>query len=290
MPYTLTDDERQTYRDTGLVIPATRVSAALHARAKDAVEAIIPELPRDNAEFVLVAHLPRRPGVAMGIPGGERIFEVAVDPEIVGLVAQVLGPDVVLWGSSIFAKPAHGGQRVQWHQDSYWWPIRPLVTCTVWLAIDEASVGNGCLQYIAGSHEWPVLPHDDYAADGLLGQAVDESLVKSSPSYVCLPPGGVSLHQANLVHGSGPNHSGQRRVGLVMRYMPAASHFGHESTDHLTRETAMRTGDVTDYAARPIFLVHGQNRHPGNDFTAGHEALADLDQMLARAKESYGTA
>jgi hypothetical protein len=284
MGYTLTADERARYRDEGLVIPTYRLSRRLYQKARTAVEAIIPVMPADSPEFALIAHLPPREGVFGGIPGGERVFEVAIDPELVDIVAQVLGPDVVLWGSSIFAKPAGVGQRVQWHQDSYWWPIRPLVTCTVWIAIDEASPANGCLQYLPGSHEWPVLPHDDYEADGLLGQAITATLLGRTPNDVCLPAGGFSLHQANLVHGSAANPSTERRAGLVIRYMPATSHFGHEDTDHLTQETSMRTGDVTSYRQRPIFLVRGESRNPGNDFTAGHGPLADLDELLRQVR------
>lgn len=79
-------------------------------------------------------------------------LEVAKDEQIVSMVTQLIGPDVALWNSSFFAKPAKGGQETPWHQDGEYWPIEPLATCTVWIAIDRATLDNGCLQVIPGSH------------------------------------------------------------------------------------------------------------------------------------------
>ena len=167
MAYTLSADEVAAFVDDGLVTPRYQLSDSLYERAKAAVDEMIDGLAPVDSEFALVAHLPPRPGVAGGSPGGEKVFRVAIDPEILDLVEAVLGPDLILWGSSLFAKPAGVGKRVQWHQDSNWWPMKPMVTATVWIAIDAASPDNGCLRYIPGSHRWPVLPHADQTEDGL---------------------------------------------------------------------------------------------------------------------------
>jgi len=74
-------------------------------------------------------------------------------PQILDMVEQLIGPDFALWNSSFFAKPAQGGHATPWHQDGEYWPIRPLATCTVWIAIDEATSDNGCLEVIPGSHK-----------------------------------------------------------------------------------------------------------------------------------------
>jgi hypothetical protein len=284
MGYTLTADEIATYHRDGLVIPACRLSDSLYQAACQAVEEMIDELAPTASEFALVAHLPRRPGVAGGSPGGEKVFRVAIDPELLDLVEQVLGPDVILWGSSLFAKPAGIGKRVQWHQDSNWWPMKPMVTCTVWIAIDEASTENGCLQYIPGSHQWAVMPHLDREEDGLLGDCIKRSaLAGTEPRDIVLSPGCFSMHQANLVHGSEPNSSLKRRAGLVVRYMPATAHFDRSDAAEIEQASLMRTGDTAKYGLRPIWLVRGENRHPGNDFQVGHEPLADLDRLVAAA-------
>ena len=69
------------------------------------------------------------------------------------MVGQLIGPDIALWNMSFFAKPALNGKKTPMHQDGEYWPIVPLATCTVWIAIDEATVENGCLRYIPGSHK-----------------------------------------------------------------------------------------------------------------------------------------
>ncbi|GIT52865.1 MAG: hypothetical protein Ct9H300mP16_00250 [Pseudomonadota bacterium] len=69
------------------------------------------------------------------------------------MVEQVIGNDFALWNSSLFAKPASDGQATPWHQDGEYWPIRPVATCTVWIAVDDANTSNGCLRVIPGSHK-----------------------------------------------------------------------------------------------------------------------------------------
>ncbi len=68
---------------------------------------------------------------------------VARRPEILDMVEQILGKDIALWNSSFFAKPARVGTKTPWHQDGEYWPIRPLATCTVWIAIDASTRENG---------------------------------------------------------------------------------------------------------------------------------------------------
>ena len=82
----------------------------------------------------------------------EGFLEFCKNNTILDFVEQLIGPDFALWNSSFFAKPAHNGHATPWHQDGQYWPIRPLATCTVWLAIDDATIENGCLKFIKGSH------------------------------------------------------------------------------------------------------------------------------------------
>jgi hypothetical protein len=49
----------------------------------------------------------------------------------------------------------------------------------------------------------------------------------------------------------------------------------------------MKTGDTAKYGLRPIWLVRGENRHPGNDFEIGHEPLRDLDELVATAAAGH---
>src|ERR1700722_3969868 len=103
MGYKLSPEERRRYEEEGLVIPETSLSPQLFARAKSAVEAMIDDNGKVSREFTLVAHVPPR-GDNEGTEGAELIFRIATSEEVLDLVEQVLGPDIILWGSSIFAK------------------------------------------------------------------------------------------------------------------------------------------------------------------------------------------
>src|SRR5687768_5528916 len=93
---------------------------------------------------------------------------VARIPEILDMVGQLIGEDIALWNASFFAKPARVGTRTPWHQDGEYWPIRPLATCTVWIAVDASTTENGCLRVIPGSHRSKRLAaHRENNAEGL---------------------------------------------------------------------------------------------------------------------------
>jgi ectoine hydroxylase-related dioxygenase (phytanoyl-CoA dioxygenase family) len=120
---------------------------------------------------------------------------VARMPEILDMVEQVLGEDIALWNSSFFAKPARVGTKTPWHQDGEYWPIRPLATCTVWIAIDASTPENGCLRVIPGSHRARKLaPHRQNDAEGLaLNLELDAGEFDESEAVdIVLEPGQVS--------------------------------------------------------------------------------------------------
>ena len=91
-------------------------------------------------------------GAGTNLKGHPAFLDIALDKELLDLVSCVIGDDIVMWGCQIFCKPGSDGMEVPMHQDGQYWPIRPLATCTVWLAIDDSDRENGCLTVIPGSH------------------------------------------------------------------------------------------------------------------------------------------
>jgi ectoine hydroxylase-related dioxygenase (phytanoyl-CoA dioxygenase family) len=182
--------------------------------------------------------------------------------EILDMVEQVIGPDIALWNSSFFAKPAGNGKATPWHQDGEYWPIRPLATCTVWLAVDDATPENGCLRIIKGSHKnKDLLKHETNPSDNLtLNQELLKSEYDESQAVdLVLKRGQISLHDVFLVHGSEPNTSPNPRRGMTMRFMPTTSVFDHD----LAREqyNNMR---VPDHSRRKIYHMRGVDRSGRN--------------------------
>ena len=81
-----------------------------------------------------------------------RVFDLLTHPRIVAHIKDLLGEDVIGWGSHFFCKMPGDGKRVSWHQDASYWPLTPSKAVTAWLAIDDASVENACMRYIPGTH------------------------------------------------------------------------------------------------------------------------------------------
>ena len=151
--------------------------------------------------------------------------------DILDMVAQLIGPDIALWNSSLFTKPARVGTRTPWHQDGEYWPIRPLATCTVWIALDASTRENGSLRFLPGTHRSGTLAshhHNDAEGNALALELDAEHVDESKAVDVELQPGQVSLHDVYLMHGSEPNRSGRPRRGMTLRFMPTTSVYHHD--------------------------------------------------------------
>lgn len=149
-----------------------------------------------------------------------KAYDLLTHPRIVGYIRDLLGNDVIAWGSHYFCKLPHDGKIVAWHQDASYWPLTPSKTVTVWLAIDDADTGNGCMRFLSGSHRFGHLSYRISAPGehNILNQTVQEAEQYGTPVDVELKAGEISIHSDLLLHGSNFNHSDRRRCGLTLRY------------------------------------------------------------------------
>lgn len=260
----LSQREIDTYNKEGLVIPGYKLPPGKLAQLQAGLSRLIKDNPNIRGEKLISAHLSENPGE--GVRGNRIFFDFASDPDILDLLECLIGPDIILWGAQVFCKPAGDGKEVPWHQDGHYWPIRPLATCTVWVAIDDSTRENGAMRYIPGSHKSGLYQHStDSSTELALNQVlasgqVDETQARDDE----LEAGQLSLHDVYLVHGSPPNRSSKRRAGFALRYMPGTAYFDHNipSRDR-----------VADFSRRPIFLLRGVDRTGRNDFKVGHADL-----------------
>jgi ectoine hydroxylase-related dioxygenase (phytanoyl-CoA dioxygenase family) len=165
---------------------------------------------------------------------------------------------------SFFAKPALNGKKTPYHQDGEYWPIQPLATCTVWIAVDEATVENGCLRYIPGSHKANRLMAHEVKDDP--NYTLNRELVKaeydeSQAEDLILPAGGMAFHDVYIAHGSEENRSPKPRRGMTLRLMPTSSVYDR---DLARRRHAERGG--LDMSHHSIFLLRGRDVSGRNDF------------------------
>ena len=241
-----------TYHDHGYVIPDFQVPS-------DVLEAI-----KARHAALLDSHPEFRDYCPALFDHDLGFLDYASNREILDMVEQLIGGDFALWNMSFFAKPAGNGKRTPWHQDGEYWPIRPLATCTAWLAVDDSTVENGCLRVIRGSHKDQALKrHNKVAAgDVTLTQELDKSEYdESKADDIVLKAGQISLHDVYLLHGSEPNTSPKPRRGITMRFMPTTSVFDRE----LAHQKALAISSV-DHATRQIFLMRGVDRSGQNSF------------------------
>ena len=144
-----------------------------------------------------------------------------MNPAFLVPASQLLGNvPVRFWHDQIFWKPPKQGGVVAWHQDySYWTRTKPVAHLTCWCGLDDATIENGCLQYIPGSHRWGLLPKPIIAGelDGIKDFLNDEQKEKfSKPKFAELKAGEAVFHHSLTLHGSGANKSSSPRRAFVL--------------------------------------------------------------------------
>ena len=137
----LTPDQIAQYHDKGYVVPDFRLP-------EETLESI-----RRHHDRLLAANPAFHDNCSALLTHDMAFLNYARNDAILDMVEQLIGPDIALWNMSFFAKPAVNGKKTPFHQDGEYWPVRPLATCTVWIAVDDATTENGCLQFIPGSHK-----------------------------------------------------------------------------------------------------------------------------------------
>jgi len=143
------------------------------------------------------------------------------NPAFVMAASQLLGDKPVrFWHDQLFYKPAKKGGVVAWHQDySYWTRTKPIAHITCWCTLDDATIENGCLNYIPGSHKWGLLPKPVIAGEltGIKDFLNDEQKKElEHPQPAPVKAGEAIFHHSLTLHGSGENKSTQPRRAFVV--------------------------------------------------------------------------
>lgn len=150
----------------------------------------------------------------------EGLWDLVTHPRILDIVEDIVGPDIVAWGSHFFCKQPGDPKHVPWHQDASYWPLTPARTVTVWLAIDDTDAENAAMQFVPGTHSGGHVAWKHTDKPAVLGQEIPDIGRFGKPVWNPLRAGEMSLHADMLAHGSGPNVSDRRRCGFTIRYCP----------------------------------------------------------------------
>jgi len=147
--------------------------------------------------------------------------DVLWNPRFLVAASQLLGDKPVrFWHDQLFSKPAKKGGVVAWHQDySYWTRTTPVAHLTCWCGLDDSTKENGCLQYIAGSQKWGLLPKPVIAGElqGIKDFLNDEQKKQfENPQFAEVKAGEAIFHHSLTLHGSGENKSDKPRRAFVI--------------------------------------------------------------------------
>ncbi len=208
----LTEDAVRQYREEGYLSPvrvlsiedAASIRAKLESFEADSGPLVGKLRQKSHLLFTWLNELIRH----------ERILDTVED---------VLGPDILCWGTSFFIKEPRNPSFVSWHQDSTYWGLEPADIVTAWIALSDSTPENGAMRVVPRSHTMAQMPHHDtFRPDNLLsrGQEVLVTVDDAQARTLTLKAGEMSLHHVRLIHGSEPNPSGHRRIGFAIRYLP----------------------------------------------------------------------
>lgn len=140
-------------------------------------------------------------------------------PDVVDRVQRLLGGSVRLFRDHAFYKPAgkRDASKLALHQDNRYWHLEPPLAGTVWVALDDATVENGCVHYVLGSHRRGRIEHVRAHPDAILVEAVTDEKAVPYP----VPAGHALFHHAQVLHGSSANRTIRPRRAYCIVYMRA---------------------------------------------------------------------
>ena len=145
---------------------------------------------------------------------------LAAHSKLVPVVQNLIGPDLLLFRSTLMLKPAFHGSSHGFHQDSAYWPMEPPELVTVSIALTDAYSENGCIRVIPRSHNWGMQKWGDIARPQDAKLTDRKNLDTSQTIEVPLKAGTALLFHSLCVHGSGPNHSPRPRHTALYAYFP----------------------------------------------------------------------
>jgi len=216
-PTTLTANQIERFNRDGYVAPLDLFSKSEIESIRSYFDDLLGQVVSSGGDSYSIssAHLKYGP-----------VYDILTDTRIVDPVADLLGENVIGWGSHFFCKMPGDGKAVAWHQDASYWPLSPSKAVTVWLAIDDADRENACMKFIAGSHTKGHMTYrpSDSAEHNVLNQTIDHPEQYGELVYDPLAAGQASIHADLLLHGSDANESNRRRCGLTLRYCSADVH------------------------------------------------------------------
>ena len=205
----LSDQQINFYNEKGYVAPIDVLSKDEAKEIRDEIEYIEKKWPEELVGL-------GRNYVHLISP----VFnKICYKPKILNAVESIIGQNILICGTTLFIKNANEQGFVSFHQDAKYIGLEPHNWVTAWIAVTDANEENGCMRMLAGSHKENLRQHNQkFDENNLLtrGQTIENIKIEET-NPVILKAGQMSLHHPKIVHGSGVNKSGDRRIGFVVQ-------------------------------------------------------------------------
>lgn len=220
----LSEPEIAGYRTNGFLVVEELLSPSELAQWRDAVDRVIEQdlvkPPADSA-----AGRARVFDQRMNLRRVSEAIRPLVEDRAIGkLIAQLEGVDAVrVYLDQALVKGPYGAP-TQFHQDLPWWPFDSNHAATIWIALDDATVQNGCLYFVPGSNHLELTYRSDLGSQ--LGAIFDDNPeITQAPVPGAVPAGGCTFHNARTIHGAGANMTPGRRRAMTVAFMPDGARF-----------------------------------------------------------------
>jgi len=216
MPKVLTEEQVEAYHRDGYLFPVRIMRRDQATELRSKLESFEAQIGGEfQQRYRIKAHLP--------FPW---LNDLIRNPVLLDAVEDIIGPNILCWGSSFFTKNAHDPRFVSWHQDSTYYGLQPRETLTAWFAFTDSRVESGCMRVMPGSHRLGQVKHNEtFGENNLLsrGQTIPD-LDESAAVDVILEAGEISFHSELTIHGSNPNRSDDRRLGYSIHFIAPHVH------------------------------------------------------------------
>jgi hypothetical protein len=206
----LSPEQVARYERDGILFPVSVLSRDEVARARAAFEEIESRCG-GKLEYAAWLHLFFR-----------WAYDLATHPSVLNAVERLIGHDILASSTLLLCKHPRSSSYTSWHQDGAYSSLHLTPTTTAWLALSDSNAESGCMRVLPGSHKRDILPHVEPRADDDLlrrGGSVRLDVDERDTRDVVLRAGEMSLHHSKLVHGSGANRAGEKRIGFIVRYV-----------------------------------------------------------------------
>ncbi len=255
--YALTEEQMARYRRNGFIALKDVVVGEELTRLSTAVEeAVASETGNDSRAFadkgVYEQIFIQRVNLWTRFP---KVKEFVLSRKFGNIAARLQGKRMRIWHDQALFKEPELGKKTPWHQDSHYWPHDNCrESLSIWIALQDATIENGCMTFIPTTHQLDTLPPVDLGKpDDIFEWAPQFKGLKGET--VELKAGSVTFHNGLTFHYAGPNKSTSMREAFAILYMPDGIRYTgkkHVVTDPLVKMGQLKAGDFLDGEMFPL--------------------------------------